>query len=77
MRKLVVFLLAGLLGTTTATTAAEPLTEAASLRLGLARPELADLAQSALEAEITALELEWKARAARIELDHLTGNYPL
>ncbi len=49
MRKLIAFLLAGLLGTTTATTAAQPLTEAASLRLGLARPELADLAHGALE----------------------------
>lgn len=46
MRKLIALLLAALLGTATA---AEPLTEAASLRLGLARPELADLARGALE----------------------------
>lgn len=46
MRKLFALLLAALLG---AATAAEPLTEAASLRLGLARPELADLARGALE----------------------------
>lgn len=49
MRKLFALLLAALLGTATAATAAEPLTEAASLRLGLARPELADLARGALE----------------------------
>lgn len=46
MRILFALLLAALLG---AATAAEPLTEAASLRLGLARPELADLARGALE----------------------------
>ena len=35
--------------------------------------ELLDAYRSALEAELTALELEHKARSARIKLDHLTG----
>ncbi|MBI3146979.1 MAG: TolC family protein [Betaproteobacteria bacterium] len=38
--------------------------------------ELLDAYKGALEAELTALDLEWKARAARIELDQLTGNHP-
>ena len=36
--------------------------------------ELLDAYKGALEAELTALDLEWKAREARIELDQLTGN---
>lgn len=39
--------------------------------------ELLDANRGALEAETTALELEWKARAARIELNQLTGTDPL
>jgi len=39
--------------------------------------ELLDAYKGALEAETTALDLEWKAREARIELDQLTGNHPL
>ena len=35
--------------------------------------ELLDAYRGALEAELTALELEHKARSARIKLDHLTG----
>lgn len=38
--------------------------------------ELLDAYKGALEAETTALDLEWKAREARIELDQLTGSYP-
>lgn len=38
--------------------------------------ELLDAYRGALEAETTALDLEWKAREARIELDHLTGTFP-
>ena len=38
--------------------------------------ELLDAYKGALEAETTALDLEWKAREARIELDQLTGNSP-
>jgi len=38
--------------------------------------ELLDAYKGALEAENTALDLEWKAREARIELDLLTGNLP-
>jgi cobalt-zinc-cadmium efflux system outer membrane protein len=38
--------------------------------------ELLDAYKGALEAELTALDLEGKARAARIELDQLTGNHP-
>lgn len=38
--------------------------------------ELLDAYKGALEAEITALDLEWKAREASIELDQLTGSYP-
>lgn len=38
--------------------------------------ELLDAYKGALEAETTALDLEWKAREARIELDQLTGNHP-
>lgn len=39
--------------------------------------ELLDAYKGALDAELTAIDLEWKARAARIELDQLTGNHPL
>ena len=38
--------------------------------------ELLDAYKGALDAETTALDLEWKAREARIELDQLTGNHP-
>jgi len=38
--------------------------------------ELLDAYRGALEAETTALDLEWKAREARIDLDQLTGNHP-
>ena len=38
--------------------------------------ELLDAYKGALEAEITALDLEWKAREAKIELDQLTGSHP-
>lgn len=38
--------------------------------------ELLDAYKGALEAEITALDLEWKAREASIELDQLTGSHP-
>jgi cobalt-zinc-cadmium efflux system outer membrane protein len=38
--------------------------------------ELLDAYKGALEAELTALDLEWKARVARIELDQLTGSHP-
>lgn len=38
--------------------------------------ELLDAYRGALDAENTALDLEWKAREARIELDQLTGSYP-
>ena len=38
--------------------------------------ELLDAYKGALEAELTALDLEAKARLARIELDQLTGNHP-
>jgi len=38
--------------------------------------ELLDAYKGAMEAEITALDLEWKARDACIELDQLTGNHP-
>lgn len=38
--------------------------------------ELLDAYKGALEAETTAIDLEWKAREARIELDQLTGNHP-
>ncbi|MBI5786775.1 MAG: TolC family protein [Rhodocyclales bacterium] len=38
--------------------------------------ELLDAYKGALDAELTAIDLEWKARAARIELDQLTGNHP-
>ena len=38
--------------------------------------ELLDAYKGALEAETTALDLEWKARDARIELDQLTGSHP-
>jgi len=37
--------------------------------------ELLDAYKGALEAELTALDLEWKAREALIELDQLTGSY--
>jgi len=36
--------------------------------------ELLDAYRGALEAETTALDLEWKARSARIEFDLLTGS---
>ncbi len=39
--------------------------------------ELLDAYKGALEAELTAIDLEGKARDARIELDQLTGNHPL
>jgi cobalt-zinc-cadmium efflux system outer membrane protein len=38
--------------------------------------ELLDAYKGALEAEITALDLEWKARETCIELDQLTGSHP-
>jgi cobalt-zinc-cadmium efflux system outer membrane protein len=38
--------------------------------------ELLDAYKGALDAENTALDLEWKAREARIELDQLTGSHP-
>lgn len=38
--------------------------------------ELLDAYKGALEAELTAIDLEAKARAAGIDLDHLTGNLP-
>lgn len=38
--------------------------------------ELLDAYRGALEAETTALELEWKAREARIDYDLLTGSMP-
>jgi cobalt-zinc-cadmium efflux system outer membrane protein len=38
--------------------------------------ELLDAYKGALEAETTALDLEGKARDARIELDQLTGSHP-
>lgn len=38
--------------------------------------ELLDAYKGALEVELTALDLEWKARAARIDLDQLTGSFP-
>ncbi len=38
--------------------------------------ELLDAYKGALDAETTALDLEWKAREVRIELDQLTGNHP-
>jgi cobalt-zinc-cadmium efflux system outer membrane protein len=38
--------------------------------------ELLDAYKGALEAETMALDLEWKAREVRIELDQLTGNHP-
>lgn len=38
--------------------------------------ELLDAYKGALDAELTALDLEAKARGARIELDQLTGNHP-
>ncbi|TXT21727.1 MAG: hypothetical protein FD134_2604 [Gallionellaceae bacterium] len=38
--------------------------------------ELLDAYKGALEAENTALDLEWKAREASIELDQLTGSHP-
>lgn len=38
--------------------------------------ELLDAYKGALDAELTAIDLEWKARDARIELDQLTGNHP-
>jgi cobalt-zinc-cadmium efflux system outer membrane protein len=38
--------------------------------------ELLDAYKGALEAETTALDLEWKAREVRIELDQLTGTHP-
>ncbi|MBI4741151.1 MAG: TolC family protein [Betaproteobacteria bacterium] len=38
--------------------------------------ELLDAYKGALEAETTALALEWKAREAHIELDQLTGSHP-
>lgn len=38
--------------------------------------ELLGAHRGALEAETTALDLEWKAREARIELDQLTGSHP-
>lgn len=38
--------------------------------------ELLDAYKGALEAETTALALEWKAREARLELDQLTGSFP-
>lgn len=37
--------------------------------------ELLDAYQGALEAERTAIDLEWQARSARIDLDQLTGSY--
>ena len=36
--------------------------------------ELLDAYRGALEAEMTALDLEWKARQARIDYDLLTGS---
>lgn len=39
--------------------------------------ELLDAYKGALEAELTALDLEWKAREASIELEQLTGSHPL
>ncbi len=39
--------------------------------------ELLDAYKGALEAELTAIDLEGKARDARIELDQLTGSHPL
>jgi cobalt-zinc-cadmium efflux system outer membrane protein len=38
--------------------------------------ELLDAYKGALDAELTALDLEGKARATRIELDQLTGSHP-
>jgi len=38
--------------------------------------ELLDAYKGALEAETTAIDLEWKARETRIELDQLTGSHP-
>lgn len=38
--------------------------------------ELLDAYRGALEADTTALDLEWKAREASIELEQLTGSYP-
>lgn len=38
--------------------------------------ELLDAYKGALEAETTAIDLEWKARETCIELDQLTGSYP-
>ncbi len=38
--------------------------------------ELLDAYKGALDAETTALDLEWKAREVRIELDQLTGSHP-
>ena len=38
--------------------------------------ELLDAYRGALEAEMTALDLEWKARQARIDYDLLTGSIP-
>ncbi len=38
--------------------------------------ELLDAYKGALEAETTALNLEWKARESSIELDQLTGSHP-
>jgi cobalt-zinc-cadmium efflux system outer membrane protein len=38
--------------------------------------ELLDAYKGALEAETTALDLEWKAREVSIELDQLTGHFP-
>ncbi|MBK9018482.1 MAG: hypothetical protein IPL72_00165 [Sulfuritalea sp.] len=38
--------------------------------------ELLDAYKGALDAETTALDLEWKAREVRIELDQMTGNHP-
>nr|WP_172955068.1 TolC family protein [Sterolibacterium denitrificans]SMB29000.1 putative Outer membrane efflux protein [Sterolibacterium denitrificans] len=38
--------------------------------------ELLDAYKGALETELTALDLEWKARSARIELDQLTESQP-
>ncbi|MDP2793223.1 MAG: TolC family protein [Sulfurisoma sp.] len=37
--------------------------------------ELLDAYRGALDAELTALDLEWKARETRIELDQLTGSH--
>lgn len=39
--------------------------------------DLLDAYRGALDAELAAIDLEWKARAASIELDQLTGNHPL